>query len=962
MEGWQVQQLSGNGSASEVLANAIDDAGELAALFSGENGAYVEGLFEDYLTGNAHVPAQWRSLFDRMLGRTVAPQSNGGAAHGLSPQVTPVSAEGSLPSLPTGIFALIDAYRSHGHLVADLDPLTRPEANHPLLDPTEFGLTPERLEEQIRFPRFLGLHAGTPRQLIGALRETYCRTFAVEFMEMRDKARRDWLIDHMEPSLNQPRLDKRQYHRILRDVIEAERFEQFLHRRFLGQKRFSIEGGEALIPIMNEICEEAAELETKELVIAMAHRGRLNVLTHIMGMPYEAVFMEFQKGLIPLDAEGSGDVKYHRGYSSDRQTDGGRSIHLALCPNPSHLEAVNPVAEGMVRAKQNRRGDTQRSQVVPILIHGDAAFNGQGLVPETLALSELETYWTGGTIHIIVNNQIGFTTNPEDYRFTKYPSDVAKIIQAPVFHVNADDPVACVHAASLAIRFRQQFKEDVIIDLVCYRRHGHNEGDDPSFTQPLLYNKIRSHPTAATLLSKRFVDEGVLSQAEVDALEEAQRRRLDRALEQTESRNFSLAGAEGYHGLWEGREAGGADKDQQDTGVSRDVLQRIGRCFVELPQGFRAHPKVLKGMEQRAKSIIDGGPIDWGGGEALALGSLLTEGTTVRMTGQDVERGTFSHRHAVLNDIETGAKFRPLEGIAEDGASFIIANSLLSEAAVLGFEYGYSWVDPARLVIWEAQFGDFSNSAQVIIDQFISSAEQKWNRSSGLVMLLPHGYEGQGPEHSSARLERFLQLCAEDNLFVINATTPAQIFHALRRQVHAITRKPLIVMSPKSLLRHPDAVSALSDFEHGRFQLVLDDPAFADTTDAEEARPVRRVLLCSGKIYYALLEAREEHAFDDVAVVRIEQLHPFPYTELRQTLARYATRDFVWLQEEPWNMGAWSFVQTRIKDILPKQARLRYVGRPEAASPATGSYRVHEQEQTEFIGEAFAKRARQRKL
>jgi len=934
-------------------------AADSAALFSGENGAYVESLFEDYLTGAASVPAQWRALFDELTGNSTQRSAPVVPTLQPIPQVARATPHDEvLPAVPTGIYGLIDAYRSHGHLIADLDPLRQPAGEHPLLDPAEFGLTGGRLDQHMQCGHFLGLSEGTPRQLIEALRATYCGTFAVEFMEIRDKARRDWLIEQMEPTFNRPVLGREHHLRILRDLIEAERFEQFLHKRFLGQKRFSVEGGESLIPLLNEITERAAMVDTHELVIALAHRGRLNILTHIMGMPYEAIFVEFQKGLIPINAQGSGDVKYHRGYSADRTTESGHSIHLSLCPNPSHLEAINPVAEGMTRAKQNLRGDMQRSQVVPIQIHGDAAFNGQGLVPETLALSELETYWTGGTIHIIVNNQIGFTTNPKDYRFTKYPSDVAKVIQAPVFHVNADDPVACVHAANLAIRFRQQFKEDVIIDLVCYRRHGHNEGDDPSYTQPLLYEKIRTHPTVVTIQSKRLLEQNLVQQGDIDALEQAEKLRLDQALEHSEERRFSLQGGEGYHGRWQGRQAQ-PGSSVAATGVPRDVLQRIGRAFVELPRDFRAHPKVLRIMEQRAKSIAEGGPIDWGAAEALAMGSLLAEGTTVRMTGQDVERGTFSHRHAVLHDVENGNTCRPLEAIAEKGALFIIANSLLSEAAVLGFEYGYSCVDPERLVIWEAQFGDFANSAQVIIDQFIASAEQKWNRSSGLVMLLPHGYEGQGPEHSSARLERFLQLCAEDNLYVVNLTTPAQIFHALRRQIHSITRKPLVVMSPKSLLRHPEAISQLGELADGAFQEVIDDPArAAETVDPSS---VRRVLLCSGKIYYALVDAREEHAFNDVAIVRIEQLHPFPQAILRELLGQYRTRDFVWVQEEPWNMGAWSFIQARLTDVLPRQSRLRYVGRPEAASPATGSYRAHEQQEAEVIREAFAKRARERK-
>jgi 2-oxoglutarate dehydrogenase E1 component len=773
-------------------------------------------------------------------------------------------------------------------------------------------------------------------------------------MEMREKVRRDWLIERMEPIRNRPQLGREERVRILMVLLAAERFEQFLHKRFLGQKRFSIEGGDALIPLFDFLIEDAERLGGREMVIAMAHRGRLNVLAHTMGVPYRAMLAQFQVGLQPLDAQGAGDVKYHRGFSCDRRLRSGGSIHLSLCANPSHLEAINPVAEGMVRAKQNYFGDTDRSRVMTVLIHGDAAFTGQGMVAETLSLSELDSYTTGGTIHIIVNNQIGFTTDPADYRFTRHPSDLAKIVQAPVFHVNADDPEACVHAARLAIEFRQRFHEDVIIDLVCYRRHGHNEGDDPSFTQPTLYKQIAAHPTAGTLYTQRFLDEGVIQAEEVDAIRNEQVGALEKAIEES-AEEVRLEGAEAYRGLWEGHALPETESEwHADTRVPREVLLRIAECFTRFPEDFEPHPKIVRLMTQRREAIQSGAGIDWGSAEALAFGSLLLEGHIIRLTGQDVERGTFSHRHAVLRDYSSSAPFIPLNALREDDEGrLFIRNSLLSEAAVLGFEYGYSTVDPKRLAIWEAQFGDFANGAQVIIDQFIASAETKWGRASGLVMLLPHGYEGQGPEHSSARLERFLQLCAEDNLQVCNLSTAAQYFHALRRQLHRPFRKPLIVMSPKFLLRHPAASSTLEDLESGTFRAALDDPrAESGALDPERAR---RLLVCSGKVYYTLDETREEHAFDDVAIVRLEQLHPFPFEELGALLGRYATEDVVWVQEEPWNQGAWLYVQDRIRRILREGAAVRYVGRHESASTATGSFRVHGEEEAEFVREAFAR-------
>ena len=930
---------------------------ELAGLFSGDNGAWVEALYEDYVLGHDSVPESWRALFERLHGRETAP-----VAAPAEP-VAPVRANGHAPAAElgrepvVGIAGLVDAYRSHGHLIARLDPLGTHRDEHPLLDPAVFDLASWDPQRRFSFGNYLAKGEGTLPELVASLRQTYSGTFGAEFMEIRDKERRDWLIQRMEPRENQPALSTEERLRILTQIIAAERFEEFLHKRFLGVYRFSLEGGETLIPIMDTLIEGASELGAEEVVIAMAHRGRLNLMAHAMEMPYRAIMAEFQTSLMPANAQGAGDVKYHRGYSADRRTRAGKSIHLSLCPNPSHLEWINPVAEGVVAAKQERRGDAAGTQVIPLQIHGDAAFTGQGIVYETLALSELATYRTGGTIHVIIDNQIGFTTDPEDGRFTQYPSDTAKNIQAPIFHVNADDPESCVHAAKLAIAFRQQFKEDVIIHLVCYRRHGHNEADDPTYTQPLLYKKIAAHQRVAEIYTDRLLAENALDQAALAKLEEQQKRRLEQALDESTT-HTRLAGSEGYHGLWEGL----ASPEHADgkTAVTREALQAVARALVEVPPGFSVHPKLKRILEQRARAVTQNEPMDWGTAEALALGTLLAEGIPVRMTGQDVERGTFGHRHAVLHDVENGAKYVSLAKLASGGARFQIANSLLSEAAVLGFEYGYSTVDPNRLAIWEAQFGDFANSAQVIIDQFIISGEKKWSRSSWLVMLLPHGYEGKGPEHSSARLERFLQLCAEDNLQVVNLSTPGQYFHALRRQIRRNFRKPLVVMSPKSLLRHPKCVSLANELVSGEFREVIDDPAFAEGAQRSAAN-ARRVLVCSGKVYYTLLEAREDSGFDDVAILRLEELHPFPFDALGAALARYGANEVVWVQEEPWNMGGWQFVAERLRRVLPAEKSLRYVGRRESASPATGSYRLHEEEQAEFVREAFAVKSRPRK-
>jgi 2-oxoglutarate dehydrogenase E1 component len=921
---------------------------DLASLFSGENAEYVETLYEDYLMGRARVPETWARLFDSLDGRALRP-GNGRAAAAARAEAEAV------PAL--GIFALVDAYRTHGHLAANLDPLGRSEREHPLLAASEFGLDERHMDLRVECGTFLGCRQATPRHLLLTLRETYCGTFASEFMHIRDKERRDWLLERTEPIRNKPELPAEERVNILTQLLAVEAFEQMIHRRFLGQKRFSLEGGDSLIPLLDTVVRDAAQLGAKEIVLAMAHRGRLNVMAHVLGTPYRAIFRDFQTTLMPVGAQGAGDVKYHRGYSADRVSGSGHEIHLTLCPNPSHLEWVNPIAEGMVRAKQNYWGDSERSQVIPILIHGDAAFNGQGIVPETLSLSELETYSTGGTIHIIVNNQIGFTTEPKQYRFTRYPSDMAKVIDAPVFHVNADDPQACVHAARLATGFRQRFKEDVIINLVCYRRYGHNEGDDPTLTQPVLYKKIAEHPPVAKLYAERLLEEGAITATTLQHTQEEQRRVLDHAFDESREQ-IRLEGEEGYRGRWEGLRVGNENPDKP-TALSRETLDRISEALVRLPAGFTPHRKVKRLLEERAQSLKPGGQIDWGAAEAAAIGSFLLDGKIVRMTGQDTERGTFSQRHAVVHDIETGEQYVPLRALATGKARFFIANSMLSEAAVLGFEYGYSTVDPHRLAIWEAQYGDFSNCAQVIIDQFIASAEKKWDRSSGIVLLLPHGYEGQGPEHSNARLERFLQLCAQDNLQVCNLTTAGQYFHALRRQLCRSFRKPLILMTPKSLLRYRASNSAVEELETGSFHPALDDPARTEGT--LEPGGTRRVLICSGKVFYTLRETREEGAFNDVAILRLEELHPFPYEEMRELLRAYAARDIVWVQEEPWNMGGWLYAQERLRGCLPEGATLRYVGRRESASPATGSYRVHEEEEAEFVQEAFALRARVRR-
>ncbi|MFO0958931.1 MAG: 2-oxoglutarate dehydrogenase E1 component [Isosphaeraceae bacterium] len=842
-----------------------------------------------------------------------------------------------------GVTRLIDRYREIGHYLADLDPLrlSPPLESHELLELDAFGLDQSDLDRTF-YTALTPTHRATLRDLIAILKDTYCRSIGVEYMHIQNPKVRGWIQERIEPTRNRPQFDLKKKRRIVYKLYAAELFETFLHGHYIGQKRFSLEGGESLIPLLDAIIERAASTNVREIVIGMPHRGRLNVLANTLDKPYGMIFSEFEDLVNP--AGGDGDVKYHLGFSHEHVSADGRKVHLSLTPNPSHLEAVNPVVEGRVRAKQRRFRDKDRKLGMPILIHGDAAFAGQGLVAETLNLSQLPGYRTGGTIHVVVNNQIGFTTAPADARSTRYCTDVAKMIEVPIFHVNGDDPEAVVHVAELAADFRQAFGQDVVIDMVCYRKHGHNEGDEPGFTQPVMYDRIRNHESVRTLYSRKLSESGELTADEADTIRETFEERLQAVFLEVHERKKASRPPGGFGGAWAGLQPN-YRHEPIETGASMEHLAAVAKSQVSYPEGFRVNPKVQRILAVRAAAFEAGGPIDWGFGEALAFGTLMLEGTPVRLSGQDTRRGTFSHRHAYLYDTENNGRYVPLNHMAGGQAELCIYDSLLSEAAVLGFDYGYSLDEPHMLILWEAQFGDFSNGAQVIIDQFIAAGESKWGRSSGLVMLLPHGYEGQGPEHSSARLERFLQLCAEDNLQVANATTPAQFFHLLRRQMRRDFRKPLVVMTPKSLLRHKGAVSTLDEFRAGHFREVLDD--------AVDPAGVRRVVVCSGKVYYDLLAQRETAGKQrEVALVRLEQLYPWPEGPLQAALGRYRNaREFVWAQEESQNMGGWTFAAPRLAQL--GRGRFEYVGRDASASPATGSHHVHDREQNELVTAAI---------
>ncbi|MEO8598041.1 MAG: multifunctional oxoglutarate decarboxylase/oxoglutarate dehydrogenase thiamine pyrophosphate-binding subunit/dihydrolipoyllysine-residue succinyltransferase subunit [Candidatus Solibacter sp.] len=853
-----------------------------------------------------------------------------------------------------GIMQMINAYRVRGHLIADLDPLGAEPSYHAELDPETYGLTIWDLDREF-LTGSLGEAIGegapkavaTLREILETLRRTYCGKIGCEYMNIQVPAQKRWLQHRMEPEANNWTLDRETRLRALRSVMAGEEFEHFLHSRFVGQKRFALEGAETALAILDELLERAASHNVHEVVMGMAHRGRLNVLANTVGKDVKQIFSEFEGAIDPSSTQGSGDVKYHLGATGVRKTGSGREIVVSVSPNPSHLEAVGPVVEGIVRPKQDRLGDTERERVIPVLIHGDAAFAGQGVVAETLNLSQLDGYSTGGTIHLIINNQIGFTTLPDFSRSTPYSTDIARGVQAPIFHVNGDDPDAAIRVVQIAFDYRQRFKTDVVIDMICYRRHGHNEGDDPSYTQPLMYRKIKVQPPVGKLYAQRLTREGVANEEECAALRKEAAARLSTAYDAVQER------AEHYE-LQElsavpGEEIGGFCPR---TAVNQQVLERVIRGLTHFPENFHLHPKLRGFIEKRRDLVANGGNLDWAFGEALAFGTLALEGTPVRLSGQDSGRGTFSQRHLAFYDSETGKRYVPMQHITPDQGKFDVVDSSLSEYAVLGFEFGYSVADPLSLVIWEAQFGDFANGAQIMIDQFISCCEQKWGQPSGLVMLLPHGYEGQGPEHSSARIERFLTLCAENNMLVCNCTTPAQYFHMLRRQMYGGhdrrgTRKPLVVFTPKSLLRHPKAMSSLQEFTSGGFNEIVSDPG--------DAAPVTRLVFCSGKIYYDLLAAREERQASHVALIRVEQLYPFAADQARDILARYSpSAEVVWAQEEPRNMGPWRFLREQIQPLLDASRReVRYVGRAESASPATGSGKRHQQEQAEIVNDAL---------
>jgi 2-oxoglutarate dehydrogenase E1 component len=905
------------------------------------NLAAIEEYYERWQSDPASVDASWRLFFegyelglarDRQIGR-VEPQS-------------PPSGDVSGSPAHANIAQLINAFRRLGHFQAHLDPLSPPPAAFPLLDISEFRLTDADLDRVFDTGNLQGPRRLPLRDLIVLLKETYCRTIGVEFMHIQDTHIRNWLQGRMEPLRNRPEFARRRKLRLLMKLHHAEMFERFLHTRFPGQKRFSLEGAETLIPILDAIVEKATEVGVGEMVMGMAHRGRLNVLANILQKPYELLFAEFEGHVLPDSVAGDGDVKYHLGFSCDYTSVTGGKLHLSLTPNPSHLEAVDAVVEGRVRCRQWQQSDRERVKSMPLLIHGDAAFAGQGLVAETLNLSQLSGYRTGGTIHIIVNNQIGFTTSPSDARSTTYCTDVAKMLEVPIFHVNGEDPEACVYVAELALDFRQTFHKDAVIDLFCYRRHGHNEGDEPSFTQPLLYRNIQDRPTLREVYTEQLILRGDLTTDETDAIADAFQTKAQRALEEVKQDGKRFKPQPSFAGRWRGLRPE-YRHDPIETGARLSDLEDITSKLTQVPAAFRAHPKILRVFENRLKMLREKQSVDWPGAELLAFGTLLLEGHPIRLSGQDSRRGTFSHRHCVLYDTETGERHVPLNHLWEKQGEFAAYDSLLSEAAVLAFEFGVSLDEPQMLVLWEAQFGDFANGAQVIIDQFIAAGESKWQRASGLVMLLPHGYEGQGPEHSSARLERFLQLCADDNMQVCNLTSPAQYFHVLRRQLKRSFRKPLIIMTPKSLLRHKDCVSPVEALVADRFHEVLDDPQ----PGIQNASEVRRVLLCSGKVYYDLVEKRlaENH---ELAIVRLEQFFPFPEEQLRRVLSAYRRADeFVWVQEESQNMGGWSFIEPRLRQLLDRP--IEYVGRDASASPATGSLRVHKREQEELVQAAL---------
>src|SRR5690348_1709499 len=964
----------------------------------GSNAGFIEDLYARYSKDPASVDAEWRDFF-----QSLKEERPGRPGPSWAKPNWPIRPDGELIAALDGNWAetekrlgdkiaakaqakgvelasadvmqatrdsihalmLIRAYRIRGHFHAKLDPLAiQSEPNEEELEPASYGFSEADMDRKIFLDKVLGIEFASMREIVSILRRTYCQTVGIEFMHISNAAQKAWIQERIEGRDKEIQFTREGKRAILNKLVEAEGFEKFLDVKYTGTKRFGLDGAEALIPALEQIIKRGGNLGVQEIVLGMPHRGRLNVLTQVMGKSHRALFHEFKGGSANPDAvEGSGDVKYHLGASSDREFDGNR-IHLSLTANPSHLEIVDPVVMGKVRAKQDQHGDPpdMRISVLPLLMHGDAAFAGQGVVAECFSLSDLKGYRTGGSLHFIVNNQIGFTTYPRYSRSSPYPSDVAKMIDAPIFHVNGDDPEAVVFAAKVAIEFRQKFHKPVVIDMFCYRRHGHNEGDEPAFTQPVMYKKIAGHPGTVEIYAKRLIAEGIMTEGEVDKAKADWRARLDAEFEA--GTGYKPNKADWLDGKWAGFKIAGEEEDARRgvTGLDTSKLKEIGRKITKVPDGFRVHRTIGRFLENRTRAIDSGVGIDWATGEALAICSLLLEGHHVRLSGQDSERGTFSQRHSVLIDQEDESRYTPFNHLGGEQGHYEVINSLLSEEAVLGFEYGYSLAEPNALAVWEAQFGDFANGAQVLFDQFISSGERKWLRMSGLVCLLPHGYEGQGPEHSSARLERFLSMCAEDNMQVANCTTPANYFHILRRQLKRDFRKPLILMTPKSLLRHKRAVSRLDEMGPGTsFHRLLWDDAQLDPN--EKIRlvgddKIRRVVLCSGKVYYDLYDERERRGSDDIYLLRIEQLYPFPTKALMAELSRFKAAEVVWCQEEPRNMGAWVFVDIFLEWVLnqigAKHRRARYVGRPAAASTAVGQMSIHLAQLGKFLNEALA--------
>jgi 2-oxoglutarate dehydrogenase E1 component len=973
----------------------------LATAFTGANAAFIADLYARWVRDPAAVDQSFGHLFEALNDetRSVLTDASGASwaprhweieADGLAP--TPAAKKDPVPNgvagpiakstppagVPTSLgvsmskaeasahahddtinsiraLMLIRAYRVRGHLQAKLDPLGQQiPRHHPELDPATYGFMPTDYDKPIFIDNMLGRETATVREILTVLQETYCSTIGIEFMHIQDMPQKEWLQRRIEGAAWRKEIDTGAKKQLLKELTEAEAFEVFCQKRYVGTKRFGLEGGESTIPALHTIIRTAAQAGVNEVVMGMAHRGRLNTLVNVVKKPFTAVFSEFGGASSkPDDVQGSGDVKYHLGTSTDLEI-AGRKLHLSLQPNPSHLEVVDPVVVGKVRARQDEAGDTKgRHSVMGILLHGDAAFAGQGIVYETLAMSQLIGYRTGGTLHVITNNQIGFTTVPAHAYSGLYCTDVAKSVQSPIIHVNGDDPEAVVFAARLLTEFRQEFSSDVVLDIVCYRRHGHNESDEPAFTQPIMYRAIGAMKTTRTKYAEKLAAEGLITETEAGEVWDKFSGKLEDCYQAAKS--YRPNKADWLEGKWTGLNRGADDETRQEerTGVAIDTLRQVGAALATVPGRFGLNPKIGRQLEAKKVAVETGEGIDWATGEALAFGTLLLEKHRIRLSGEDSQRGTFSQRHAVLIDQTNQNEYVPLNNIRPDQAKIEIYNSLLSEVGVLGFEYGYSVADPRTLVLWEAQFGDFANGAQAVIDQFISSGETKWLRMSGLTLLLPHGHEGQGPEHSSARLERYLQLCAENNMQICNITTPGNYFHALRRQMKRNYRKPLVIMTPKSLLRHKLAVSPLSEMEaETTFRKVV-----GETDELVAPDQVRRVVISTGKVYYDLLAARRERDVKDVALVRLEQIYPFPAMGLRTALQPYRNAEMVWCQEEPENMGAWTFVDRRLERVLvaidAASKRPRYVGRHEAASPSTGSAKVHAQEQAALVSAAL---------